>query len=160
MATMGFEQAIASSIVINVPDFLVRFRLSTFPQGRIVEDIGSQSPEGSTIVPNFNGGIANPGPSTDIAVNEKEVTYTQAQFLAKNPSGNPSSKTYVPVVAGCTAGNDTFFGVGGPFLNGLNQVVGGACILNVDTADAGPGDGIPDGFGQITITAGHPIREG
>ena len=53
--------------------------------GRIVEDIGSQSPEGSTIIPNYNGGITNPGPSTDIAVNEQEVTYTPAQFKAANP---------------------------------------------------------------------------
>ena len=31
-------------------------------------------------------------------------------------------------------------------MNGLSQPVGGACFLNLSTADAGPGDGIPDGF--------------
>ena len=31
-------------------------------------------------------------------------------------------------------------------MNGLSQPVGGACFLNLATADAGPGDGIPDGF--------------
>jgi hypothetical protein len=73
------------------------------------------------------------------------VSYTQAQFLAKNP-GTVTKANYVAPVAGCTPGNDTFFGVGGPFINGLNQPVGGACILNIATADAAPGDGIPDGF--------------
>jgi len=148
---IGFERQITNNIVIKA-------RWTDRRLGRIIEDIGSQSPEGSQIVPNFNGGIANPGPSTDIAVNEKTITYTQAQFLAKNPQTNVTASNYVPVLPGCTAsvkktsttpavlGTDTFFGVGGPFLDGLNNVIGGACILNVDTADAGPGDGIPDGF--------------
>ncbi len=123
------------------PSIVVKARYTDRRLGRIIEDIGSQSPEGSTVVPGFNGGIANPGPGTDIAVNEQTVTYTQAQYLA-----SLVGTTYKPPVAGCTVDNDTSQSIGGPFLNGLNQPVGGACITNYKTADAGPGDGIPDGF--------------
>ncbi len=66
------------------PSIVVKARWTDRRLIRVIEDIGSQSPEGSTIVPNFNGGISNPGPSTDIAVNEKSVSYTPAQFAAKN----------------------------------------------------------------------------
>lgn len=137
---IGYERNIGSSIVVKA-------RYTDRRLGRVIEDIGSQSPEGSTIVPNFVGGIANPGPGTDIAVNEKEVTYTQSQFLALNP-GNTTAANYVAPAPGCTPSNDTFFAVGGPFLDSRNQPVGGACITNYKTADAGPGDGIPDGFAK------------
>ena len=94
---IGFERKLSQSIVFKA-------RYTDRRLGRVIEDIGSQSPEGSTIIPNFNGGIANPGPGTDIAVNEQEVTYTQAQFLAANPSGNPASTAnYKAPVTGCTA---------------------------------------------------------
>jgi hypothetical protein len=151
---IGIEREIKNGLVVKA-------RYTDRRLGRIIEDIGTQSPEGSTIIGGFNGGIANPGPSTDIGVNEQEITYTQTQFLAANPSGNPSSTTYKAPVAGCTATNDTFFAVGGPFINGLNQPVGGACFTNIATADApcssvfpasqcsgpgGIGDGKPDGF--------------
>jgi len=146
----GFERNIGSSIVLKA-------RYTDRRLARIIEDIGSQSPEGSQIIPHYNGGITNPGPNTDIAVNEQEVTYTQAQFLAANPGqviqSKPATDTspavvgnYVPVMPGCTDHNDTFFAVGGPFLDSFNQPVGGACFTNLSTADAGPGDGIPDGF--------------
>jgi hypothetical protein len=135
---LGVERQVTSGIVVKA-------RYTDRRLGRVIEDIGSQSPEGSTIVPNFVGGIANPGPSTDIAVNEQTLTYTQAQFLAKNP-GKVTTANYVAPVAGCTTNNDTFFAVGGPFIDGRNNPVGGACITNYKTADAGPGDGIPDGF--------------
>jgi hypothetical protein len=36
--------------------------------------------------------------------------------------------------------------VGGPFIDGRNNAVGGACFLNLAKMDNGPGDGIPDGF--------------
>lgn len=138
-------------------DIVVKARWTDRRLGRIIEDIGSQSPEGSTIVPNFVGGIANPGPGTDIAVNEKEITYTVAQFKAANPGkviptkpATPTSPAvpgnYKPVLPGCLEGNDTYFGIGGFFINGENQQIGGACITNIATADAGPGDGKPDGF--------------
>ena len=136
---VGYELELTPSIVFKA-------RYTDRRLGRILEDVGSQSPEGSPIASNFNGGIANPGPGTDIGVNEQEITYTQQQFLAANPSGNPSKGIYKAPVAGCTASNDTFFAVGGPFINGKSQPVGGACFTNVATMDAGPGDGIPDGF--------------
>ena len=76
---------------------------------RIIEDIGTQSPEGSTIGGNYTGGIANPGSKTDIAVNEQEVTYTPTQWAAANPT--PASRlglraTTAPVQA-CTYGQLT-----------------------------------------------------
>ncbi len=138
---IGFERQITPSVVFKA-------RYTDRRLGRVIEDITAYSPEGSTITPNNAGGIANPTKNTDIAENEKELAYTQAQFLAANPSGNPSTGNYKPPVPGCTAANDTFFAVGGPFTNSLNQPVGGACFLNVATMDAGPADGIPDGFVQ------------
>jgi len=143
---IGYERQLTSTIVF-------KSRYTDRRLGRVIEDIGSQSPEGSTISSNFVGGISNPTTKTDIAVNEQSVTYTQAQFLAANPSGNPTSATYKAPVAGCTAGNDTFFAVGGPFIDGRNRPVGGACFQNLATMDGpgtgpGGGDGIPDGFVQ------------
>jgi hypothetical protein len=135
---IGVERQLTSSIVF-------KGRYTDRRLGRVIEDIGSQSPEGSTIIGNFVGGITNPSPQTDVAVNENELTYTQAQFLAKNP-GVTTAANYQAPVAGCTAKNDTFFAVGGPFIDGRNNPVGGACFLNIATADAGPGDGIPDGL--------------
>lgn len=141
----GFETNISSSVVLKA-------RYTDRRLGRIIEDIGSQSPEGATIVPNYNGGITNPGPSTDIAVNEQEVTYTPAQFNAANgaalaSTGGLTASNYKAPVAGCTYANDTYpSGIGGFFVDGRNNPVGGACFLNLATADAGPGDGIPDGF--------------
>jgi hypothetical protein len=138
---IGVEREIKNGLVFKA-------RYTDRRLGRIIEDVASNSPEGSQTVPNAYsaGGITNPGPSLDIAVNEQEVTYTQAQFLAANPSGNPSAATYKAPVAGCTATNDSFFPVGGPFINGFNQPVGGACFLNYATADAPTPDGKPDGF--------------
>ncbi len=135
---IGIEREIHNGLVVKA-------RYTDRRLGRVIEDIGSQSPEGSTIASFYNGGISNPGPTTDIGINEQEITYTQAQFLAKNP-GTVTTGNYVAPVAGCNVSNDTFFTVGGPFINGKNHPVGGACFTNVATMDAGPGDGIPDGF--------------
>jgi outer membrane receptor protein involved in Fe transport len=142
---IGFEREISRSMVF-------KGRYTDRRLGRIIEDIGSQSPEGAVIIPNYNGGIANPGPSTDIAVNEQEVTYTPAQFNAANGAalqspGGLTSANYKAPVTGCTYANDTYpSGIGAFFVNGASQPVGGACFLNLNTADAAPGDGIPDGF--------------
>ncbi len=139
---LGIEQEIKSGLVIKAR--WVDRRL-----GRILEDIGSQSPEGSSgITGNYTGGIANPGPTTDIAVNEDEVTYTQDQWNAANANLAADGSNYVAPVPGCTASNDTYFTAGGIWVNGQNQPVGGACFLNPDTMDAGPGDGKPDGFAK------------
>jgi hypothetical protein len=143
---IGYERELTPSLVFKA-------RYTDRRIGRAIEDIGSQSPEGSTIGENFVGGITNPTAKTDVSVNEKAVTYTQAQFLAKNPGKNITPANYVPPVNGCTADNDTFFAIGGPFINGLNKPVGGSCFLNLATM-GGPGplpggaDGIPDGFVQ------------
>jgi hypothetical protein len=125
------------------PGLVVKARYTDRRLQRVIEDIGSQSPEGSTIASNYYGGIANPRASTDFTINEDEITYTAAQYNAANP---PGSTTYTPPVAGCTAKNDTSQSVGGLFTNGLNQPVGGACFLNATTMDAPPPDGKPDGF--------------
>ena len=141
----GFERSINNSIVIKM-------RYTDRRLGRVIEDIGSQSPEGSTVDAHYAGGIANPGPGTDISINENEVTYSVAQFNAANP-GTVTKSNYKSPVAGCTSGNDTYFAVGGPFLNSTNQPVGGACILNVATAGGqgtgtNGGDGVSDGLAK------------
>lgn len=122
--------------------FVLKARYTDRRLGRIVEDIGSNSPEGSVVIANFVGGIANPGPSTDISVNEQEITYTPAQYDAAQAASAANGGKYVAPVPGCTADNDAQT----LFINGLNQPIGGACFTNFDTADAGPGDGKPDGF--------------
>ena len=141
---VGVEREIKSGLVFKA-------RYIDRILGRVIEDVGTQSPEGSTIDGGYNGGIANPGPSLDLGINENEVTYTQAQFLAANPSGSATALTYHAPVAGCTYATDTYSAVGGPFVDGRNNPVGGACISNASVAgSAGPGkngaDGIPDGF--------------
>jgi hypothetical protein len=138
---LGIEREVKSGLVVKAR--WVDRRL-----GRIIEDIGSQSPEGATIGSNYTGGIANPSPKTDIAVNEQEVTYTPAQFATANPALAADGSNYVAPVAGCTASNDTYFSAGGIWVNGNNAPIGGACFLNLATMDAGPGDGKPDGFAQ------------
>jgi Carboxypeptidase regulatory-like domain/TonB-dependent Receptor Plug Domain len=125
------------------PGLVVKARYTDRRLGRVIEDIGSQSPEGSTIGSNYYGGIFNPKASTDLTVNEAEITYTPAQYNAANP---PGSKTYAPPVPGCTAKNDTVNAISGLFTNALNQPVGGACFTNLATMDAPPPDGKPDGF--------------
>jgi hypothetical protein len=156
---IGFEREIKSGLVVKAR--YVDRRL-----GRIIEDIGSQSPEGSTVAQNYNGGIANPSPKTDIAENEQEITYTPEQFATANPKAGQPDWVYAPPIPGCTPpvaavppsegnpgspkipSNDTYFSAGGIWVNGQNQPIGGACFLNPTTMDAGPGDGKPDGLAQ------------
>ncbi|HEY1159682.1 MAG TPA: carboxypeptidase regulatory-like domain-containing protein [Terracidiphilus sp.] len=136
---VGFEREVKSGMVFKAR--YIDRRLA-----RIIEDIGSQSPEGSTIGRNYNGGIANPSSKTDIAVNDQEVTYTPAQWATANPNAGQPGWVYAPPASGCTTSNDTFFSAGGIFVDGNNTPLGGACFLNLATMDAGPGDGKPDGF--------------
>ena len=146
---VGFEREVKSGVVVKA-------RYIDRKLARIIEDIGSQSPEGSTIGKNYNGGIANPSSKTDIAVNDQEVTYTPAQWAAANPNAGGAfwltdKNPYVPPVLGCywnskKDNNDTFFSAGGIFVDGNNTPLGGACFLNLAAMDAGPGDGKPDGF--------------
>lgn len=141
---LGVERNLSQSMVFKI-------RYSDRRLGRIIEDIGSQSPEGSTIEnpANFTGGIANPGPSTDISTNEQEVTYTAAQFNAANPNTlKADGSNYKPPVPGCTFANDTTTpnGNGAFFISPNGTNAGGACFLNLVHAAAPPPDGIPDGF--------------
>jgi hypothetical protein len=119
--------------------------------GRIVEDIGSQSPEGAFVDANYAGGIANPSASSDYFVNETEVTYTPAQFTAANGGRQPGQVTkanYVAPVAGCTYANDTSVAFGKFFPNaGTGGTYNGGCITNATTTAGALGaDGKPDGF--------------
>ena len=146
---VGIEREIKGGMVLKA-----RYVQRNLP--RIIEDIGSESPEGSSITSNFVGGIANPTSKTDIAVNENEVTYTPAQFNTANPNaGGPGWLTaqnpYKPPVPGCywnssKDNNDTFFSAGGIWVDGNNTPLGGACFLNLATMDNGPADGKPDGY--------------
>jgi hypothetical protein len=145
---IGIEREIKSG-------FVVKARWVDRRLGRIIEDIGSQSPEASSISGNYNGGIANPGPGTDIAVNEDEVVYTPDQFASANPNANQPdfgtpTNPYAPPIAGCAAdgSNDTYFSAGGIWVDGKNNQIGGACFTNLPDMDAGPGDGKPDGFAK------------
>ena len=58
--SFGLEREITPGSMLSV-------RYSDRRLGRIVEDIGSQSPEGSLIDEFYNGGIANVSASTDIS---------------------------------------------------------------------------------------------
>lgn len=150
---IGFEREVKTGLVLKAR--YVDRRL-----GRVIEDIGSQSPEGSTISGNYNGGIANPNTKTDIAVNDQEVTYTPAQWAAANPNAGQTGWAYKAPVPGCyystttdpvtgktkVSSNDTYSTAGGIFVDGNNTPLGGACFLNLATMDSGPGDGKPDGF--------------
>ncbi len=143
---LGIEREIKNGLVVKA-------RYIDRGLGRIIEDIGSQSPEASTISGNFTGGIANPSPKTDISVNEDEITYTPAQWAAANPNAGQTGWVYAAPVPGCTKGNDTYNSAGGIWVNGNNTPIGGACFLNLATMD-GPGsgpngaDGKPDGFAK------------
>ncbi len=152
---IGLEREVKSGLVVKA-------RWSDRRLRRVIEDVDTYSVEGNQMTSNGNGGITNPGPGTDLGVNEQEITYTQAQFLAANNNiPNPTQAQYKPPVAGCTYATDTYSSVGAPFLNGLNQPVGGACFTNLATMDlpcsavvgatgctgpGGIGDGKPDGI--------------
>lgn len=132
-----------------IPGNVIEVRYSDRRLGRIVEDIGSQSPEGSNIDGFYNGGIANVTAKTDISVNEHEVTYTPAQWAAANGTNSPGdvdASNYVAPVPGCTVDNDAIVANGGFFTDFNGNPYNGACITNLDTAAGGDPDGKPDGF--------------
>jgi len=135
----GVEREIKNGLVLKA-------RYVDRKLARVIEDIGSQSPEGSTIGGNYVGGIANPSTKTDYSVNDQEVTYTPAQWAAANPNAGQTGWVYAPPVPLCTKSTDTYFSAGGIFVDGNNTPLGGACFQNLATMDAGPGDGKPDGF--------------
>ncbi len=120
--------------------------------GRIVEDNGSQSPEGSAVDANFAGGIANITRSSDYFVNEKEVVYTNADFTKQNGAtatpGSVTKANYKAPAPGCTFDNDTSVANGDYFRRFDGTAYNGSCITNADTAGALGADGISDGFAQ------------
>ncbi len=132
---------------------MLAVRYSDRRLGRIVEDIGSQSPEGSLIDQFYNGGIANVSASTDISVNENEAVYTPAQWAAANGTntpGNVTAATYKAPVSGCTYADDTSVANGDFFRQFDGTAYNGACITNLSVAAGGNPDGKPDGFANPT----------
>jgi hypothetical protein len=151
----GTKMEYANEYVLGIehtlkPGTVVKARYIDRQFGRIVEDIGSTSPEGAYVDSNYAGGIANVNASSDYFVNENEVTYTPAQFLAANGGKNPGqvkAATYVAPVPGCTASNDTDVAYGAFFTQYNGTPYNGACVLNAGTNGASLGaDGKPDGF--------------
>jgi hypothetical protein len=144
----GFQREVSPGMVLGV-------HYTDRRLGRIVEDIGSQSPEGSLIDGNYNGGITNVSAATDISVNEDEAVYTPAQWAAANGANTPGTVTkanYVAPVAGCTYADDTSVANGDFFRTYNGAAYNGACITNLATAAGGAPDGKPDGFAD-------PIRK-
>lgn len=134
-----------------VPGSVISMRYTDRRLGRIIEDIGSQSPEGSLVDKNYAGGIANVTAATDISVNEQEVTYTPDQWKATNGSTTKLSATnYVPTVPGCTYANDTTVANGGLFQHSDGSSFNGACVTNYKTAGTEGADGKADGFANPT----------
>ncbi len=142
----GMQREITPGTVLGV-------RYTDRRLGRVIEDIGSQSPEGSLIDNFYAGGIANVSASTDRFVNEDEAVYTPAQWTAANGSKTPGTVTaanYVAPAAGCTFDNDTSVANGDFFRQYNGSPYNGACITNLATAADEGSDGKPDGFADPT----------
>jgi hypothetical protein len=157
---LGFETQIIPGSVISV-------RYTDRRLGRVIEDIGSESVEGSVLPEGYNGGIANVTAKTDISVNENEVVYTPDQWTAANGTNAPgffqdptNAALYKAPVAGCTlttvtdpktgkvsvSTGDTSVGNGDFWRHYDGTPYNGACITNLDTSAGGSPDGKPDGF--------------
>jgi len=143
----GFQREVAPGMMLGV-------RYTDRRLGRVVEDIGSESPEGSNLAAEtYSGGIANVSANSDYFVNENEVTYTPAQWTAANGTNTPgmfasgkNTAPYVAPVAGCTKAGDTTIANAGFFTNYSGASYNGACVTNVSTAGTYGADGKPDGF--------------
>lgn len=147
---LGFQREIVPGSVLSV-------RYSDRRLGRIVEDIGSQSPEGSNIDGGFAGGIANVTAATDISTNEDEILYTPAQWNAANGGHAVTKANYVAPIPGCTYGNDTSVANGGLFQHFDGTPYNGSCITNVSVAGSGAADGSPKPDGKPDGFA-NPVR--
>ncbi len=168
---MEYENEYAFGLQREItPGTVIGIRYTDRRLGRIVEDIGSQSPEGSLVDGNYAGGIANVTGSTDDFVNESEVTYTPAQWTAANGNNTPGyfsdpahAAEYNPPVPGCSlttavvkgkavvVTGDTSVANGDFFRQYNGSPYNGACVTNFDTdAGADGHDGKPDGFADPT----------
>jgi Outer membrane receptor for ferrienterochelin and colicins len=146
----GLQREITPGTVIGV-------RYTDRRLGRVIEDIGSQSPEGSLIDGFYAGGIANVSAGTDFFKNENEVTYTPAQWTAANGSDTPgdfaagtNTHPYVAPVNGCSQDGDTSVANGDFFRRYDGSAYKGACVTNLNTAGDEGSDGKPDGFATPT----------
>ncbi len=151
----GTKMEYANEYVLGIehelkPGMVVKARYIDRQFGRIVEDIGSTSPEGAYVDHNYAGGIANVTAGSDYFINEAEVTYTPAQYEAANGGRTPGQATaanYVAPVPGCTLSNDTSVAHSGFFTHYDGTPYNGACVTNAGTNGASLGsDGKPDGF--------------
>jgi len=146
---LGIQRELTHGSVLSI-------RYSDRRLGRIVEDIGSESVEGSLVDQFYNGGIANVSAGTDISVNENEATYTPDQWYAVNKVApgliddsniDPKYHYHAPVV-GCTLAGDTTVANGDFWQHFDGTPYNGACVTNLDTAAGGDPDGKPDGFAK------------
>jgi hypothetical protein len=134
------------------PGMTLRARYTDRRLLRLVEDIQPNSIEGSLVDGGYFDGIANPSASADYSVNEKEVTYTPAQFAAANLGLNPGqvktagSASYHAPAPGCTFDNDTSVQNGAFFPHFDGTPYNGACVTNAAVAGSPGPDGTPDGF--------------
>ncbi|MEI9970147.1 MAG: hypothetical protein WDM87_16570 [Terracidiphilus sp.] len=128
-----------------MPGTMLAVRYADRRLGRIVEDIGSQSPEGSLIDQFYNGGIANVSASTDISVNENEaVLYSGAMGYCKRHSdpGTVSCRDKHLAVTWhrfqvAHRPTTTSVANGDFFRNYNGSPFNGACITNLATAAGG-----------------------
>lgn len=150
----GTKMEFADEYMLDVehelkPGLVIKARYIDRQFARIVEDNGSQSPEGAFVDSNYAGGIANITASSDFFVNEKEVNYTADHYTAVNSGRTPGQATaenYVAPAPGCTIANDTSVAYGSFFTHFDGTPYDGGCITNADTAGALGPDGTPDGF--------------
>jgi hypothetical protein len=151
---MEYENEYAFGLQREItPGTVIGIRYTDRRLGRIIEDIGSQSPEGSLVDAFYAGGIANVSAGTDFFKNENEATYTTAQWKAANGNNGPGdvdASTYVAPVAGCTYDNDTSVANGDFFRKYDGTAYKGACVTNLSTAGGDGSDGKPDGFANPT----------
>ena len=70
---------------------------------------------------------------TSVSTNRRSRIRRHSWTAAGN-SGATTAATYKAPVAGCTFANDTLSAVGGPFIDGRNNPVGGACFTNLSTS--------------------------
>jgi outer membrane receptor for ferrienterochelin and colicin len=147
---MEYENEYAFGLQREItPGTMIGVRYTDRRLGRVIEDIGSQSPEGSLLDNFYAGGIANVSGSTDLFKNEAEATYTAAQWKAANGTNGPgdvTAATYKAPVPGCSYANDTSVANGDFFRKYDGSAYNGSCVTNLSTAGDEGSDGKPDGF--------------